>query len=140
MPARQRPSEDGGDWQMCGSEGQHRSEVFGEADCECGDGATLAYGEDHPAVEERREFAVGLAQEDILPAGFRKHRAHLGEGEARQQRDRVRQRAKRQGRTSGLCTAEAIGAAVRKIPEPMMPPANSITESVSERPRTSDGA
>ena len=40
----------------------------------------------------------------------------------------------------GLCTAEAIGAAVRKMPEPMMPPTSSITESISERPRTSEGS
>ena len=38
---------------------------------------------------------------------------------------------------SGLCTAFAIGAAVRKMPEPMMPPTISSTESVSESPRSS---
>ena len=43
-------------------------------------------------------------------------------------------------KNNGVRTAEAIGPAVRKMPEPMMPPTSSITESMSERPRTSEGS
>ena len=111
------------------AKGKDRSEVFGEAHGQCGDGAALSDGEYHPSVEESRELAIGLAQEDILPAGFGKHRSHLGEGEASQQRNQATGEPHSE-EEQGVCTAEAIGAAVRNIPEPMMPPANSITESV----------
>ena len=67
--------------------GKNRAEVFGEPDGERCDGAALADGEDHPAIEKCRELAIGLAQVDVLAAGFGIHRSHLGEGEAGEQRD-----------------------------------------------------
>ena len=88
VPPRQRPSKNRRNGNMSRRHGQHRAEVFGEADGERGNGATLADGEDHPSVEKCGELAVGLAQKDILAARLGEHRSHLGEGEARQQRDK----------------------------------------------------
>ncbi len=41
-----------------------------------------AYGKDHPSIKEGGKLAVSLADVNILSAGLREHRAHLGEGKA----------------------------------------------------------
>ena len=87
IAASERPAENGHNRFVRRCEWQNRAKVFGKPNRERSDGSALADGKNHPAVEERRKFAIGFAQVNVLSARFWIHRRHLGEGEASQQRD-----------------------------------------------------
>ena len=87
IAARERPTEKCHNGFVGRGEGKYRAEVFGESHGERGDGAALADGEDHPAIEKCRKLAVGFAQEYVLASSFGIHGRHLSKGEAGEQRD-----------------------------------------------------
>ena len=66
-----------------GGEDAHNS---GQAGGDAGDGGRLGYRKPRPHVEKRGQVAVGVAQEDILPAGPRHHGAKLRVGHGAKER------------------------------------------------------
>jgi hypothetical protein len=52
--------------------------------------AAVAGREQHPAIEEGGKAAIGLTNENVLAAGFRKHAAQFRARQPREQRDRAR--------------------------------------------------
>ncbi len=54
---------------------------------ESGDRSAVGDREEHPSIKERDQIAVSFAEVNVLTAGFRKHRAEFGEGDAAKKRD-----------------------------------------------------
>src|SRR5205085_11932191 len=62
-------------------------EVCAESDSQGGDSTGVVNGEDHPAIQESDEVAVGFSQVEIRSAGLGIHRAELGKSQTAEHGD-----------------------------------------------------